>query len=620
MAASNFKRNTFSTSIPSNNKVKRIHRRRGLMALSAAASAVALFGFGKMAKADTKSFQYDYNTSFGQGVPNTGTPGVWSGDLTQNYWYDLNTNTPGTVTPGAGDIAQFDTFFANLNPTGNGGPPVFNGNVLLTLAAGQTNFGGLNILSPGEFPQWVNASGVTAAFAMVIGGTDTTSFLQIGSGGINVAGSGSFVGTDTNITVPVTLTAAQTWSVVRIPVTLTNAVTNGTTAGVVTNSTGLNVSGGISLGGQGSNALIINGGGNVTLNGGIADGGAASGIAINGTTTVTFNSNNTFSGGLALGAGSFATTAQGFGFGTTGNLISMNGGTIQVTGTGVNNFNNYSINGSGIGVAGNGTDVTWNNVPLNINISNGGNVFTINQHLTGASEFLNQSGAGTIVLGQATNTYNGGTTIGTGSTLTIQDFAALGTGSLTNNGILNLLTSDAVSGGQAGNGGLQIGGGFGSTLTLTNSNGPVTNNLVGVFGNATLVLDFAHSDAGQPLISGTNVITSGTNSFTFGPTLNMGGGNLLIVPNATATTVQVFATTTFTGASATVPGHIQSITATGAAGQATVFFGSFNWGLTGAGYSSIIKAGNQYGNEVIFNGPLSGVGTTTPVSDFAVTG
>lgn len=445
MAASNFKRNTFSASIPSNNKVKRIHRRRGLMALSAAASAVALFGMGKFAKADVKTFEYNYNFPLGQNVPNTGNF-VWSGNLAGTFWYDLNSNTGNVSGPGAADIAQFDSFFGNMNPSGFGGPPLESGNVLLTLAAGQTNFGGLNILSPGLTPQWVSAAGVTAAFAMVIGGTDTTSFLQIGSGGINVAGSGSFVGTDTSITVPITLGAAQTWSVIKIPVTLTTAVTNGTTNGVVTNSTGLTVSGGINLNGLGANALVINGGGSVNLTGNIVDGASASGISV-ADSTVTFASNS-FTGGLTVGSGALVATGSGNGLGGNGNLITMNGGTIEATGSagaGLRNLNNFSVDGSGVSVNGTGSDTTWNGVPLNINVNSANNTFTINQNLVG-SLFINQTGGGTIILGRATNSYTGGTSIGAGSILTIQDFAALGSGTLSNVGTLNVLSSVNLSG------------------------------------------------------------------------------------------------------------------------------------------------------------------------------
>jgi hypothetical protein len=187
-----------------------------------------------------------------------------------------------------------------------------------------------------------------------------------------------------------------------------------------------------------------------------------------------------------------------------------------------------------------------------------------------------------------------------------------GGSTLANGGTLELTTSVNLSGNTAGTGGLLIGGGLGSTMTLTNINGQVTNQIVGVSGMATLILDSSQGTSGTEIVVGQS---------TLGPVLSLGGGNVIFNPGSTPTT-QIFSTTTFTG---DLPTYV---TAKGTVGQEQIYLGLYNWANGGNGGTTVVTssfvrsssdATPEYGTTVIFNGPLGGT-TAAPTSDFLVTG
>jgi fibronectin-binding autotransporter adhesin len=570
------------------NQRNRLNRRARL---AAAAGAVSLFSVPHWALAqeqptDTFSFIYNYGA-----MP-------LDGDLAAaSNWYDLTTNSPATAAPSAPSTVEFDTTYADMVGPGVG--------ITLSSAAA-TTWAEVNFLSPAAQNQWVTAGGTTVAFVLTLTGSNNAA-LTIGGSGGNTPGLsvlGNFQGnglqpTDVAIAVPVNLGAAQTWTANASSVTV---------ASVVTATTVLAVSGNLSLGGFGAHALTLAGTGNVGLTGIISDGGAASGIVMNGTGTLNLAAANTFSGGLTLNSGTVQ-VSNSQALGAPGNLVQFNGSTLNLAGTALTNLNSYSINGAAPGTAS-----TWNGVPLNLSIGSAANTFTLANSMTGTG-FLNQTGPGAIWITQATNTFTGGTTLASGGGLVIPDIAALGNGAVNNSGTILVTGNSTISGNSAGTGALFAGAPFGSTvanpfgtLTLTNAGGSVVNSTIGVTNGGNLVFDESQSNGIIPLVQPGNINSASS--------LIASGGNITFVPNATATTVQVFSTTSFSNAN--------TITATGAVGQETVFLGDYSYdNANNIGTYSVTQTASA---SVMFNGPVTAsggntfFGGTAASSDFAVVG
>ena len=156
----------------------------------------------------------------------------------------------------------------------------------------------------------------------------------------------------------------------------------------------------------------------------------------------------------------------------TGTLTKTGAGTMTLTGA--NTYSGTTTISAGILQVGNGgttgtlgSGAITNNAALRINRSD---AFTLGQNISGTGT-LTQFGAGTTTL-TGTNTYSGVTTISAG-TLQVGNggtTGTLGTGAVTNNSILDINRSDALTIGQviSGTGSVrQIGAG---TTTLTGTN------------------------------------------------------------------------------------------------------------------------------------------------------
>jgi autotransporter-associated beta strand protein len=158
-------------------------------------------------------------------------------------------------------------------------------------------------------------------------------------------------------------------------------------------------------------------------------------LTVGGTATLTLSGINTYTGGTTIGSGSALTIG---GAGKLGN-------------------------GTYAGAIGNSGTFTYNSSAAQTlsGIMSGGGV-------------LVQAGAGTLTLTKA-NTYNGGTTINSGRTLTLGTGGILaGAGAIVNNGTFNYNNpaSWTISGPISGSGALSVnpGGVLGSQLTLTGAN------------------------------------------------------------------------------------------------------------------------------------------------------
>jgi autotransporter-associated beta strand protein len=613
MAANSSRNTSFGldqNSTKSNGKAKLSRRRKGLIALSSAASAVGIIGLSAhVAKADVLANTFD---SDGQ-------------DTTLNSsfdWLDLSNPTvdnPANSTgfPGAQDIAQFDS--ANTNFDDEHGTPG-SGDVALpsvpTFSFTGTNtetWAGINVNSPGTAQ--IVAAGATVGLTVVIAPnyTGTAPLLVLGNTAYPTAGSPSgisVVGTNgLSLNVPLGLATKQTWSAGVITNTTGVASTTGNGAFTVTNAaigTPFTESGTLALNG---NALTVTGGsdgtsGNFTFSGNISDGSTPGGsIVINSaqgtriTTqvtlggivtntysitagTLTLSGSNTFTGGITVTSGqvTVGSLANTGGVNALGGPIDFKGGYLGVGGTALNNLNANSVNGNPAGATS-----TWNNVPLDLNLGSAANPFTVSQNLTGSSSII-KTGPGPLTL-SGNNTYSGGTTLIQG-TIIVPNFQGLGTN---NNSVI------------AGSGGSIINIAVGPTTLVAPATygGNITSTASTLQINLTSPLFYPKANAGQGQTQAYSANQAGTgNLIVGGSTLDLNGPitNAGVGLNNNATLILDYGTGGATSSILTTPIGLGTVGPLGATGP-----------LTGASLS-------LGGGTLQLNG-----GTTSPLTKFAAT-
>jgi autotransporter-associated beta strand protein len=257
------------------------------------------------------------------------------------------------------------------------------------------------------------------------------------------------------------------------------------------------VNGNIS-GGSGSSALTIapGAGNGFSYAGDITN---FSSVAI-GAGTVTLSGNNTYTGATTVSGGTLSVAADA-NLGDTSSTLTLDGGTLQITGAAFNS----TARSIALGSAGGAFD-----------IADAGNTFTLAQALGGAGA-LTKLGAGTLVLSGA-NTYSGGTTISAG---TLQGDSSSLQGSIADNATLTFdqSTDGVFAGVVSGTGALDKSGAGSLTLTGANSytGGTTisagtlqgdTGSLQGnITDNAALIFDQANDGTFADAISGTGTFT-----------------------------------------------------------------------------------------------------------------
>lgn len=137
-------------------------------------------------------------------------------------------------------------------------------------------------------------------------------------------------------------------------------------------------------------------GNNVTAGGVISGNG---GIRKSGSGTLTLSGANTYLGGTTIAGGALSISANNNLGDSKFTPLSVSGGTLQVTGTTLNNLNGRAVN--------------WNSFNGGLDIANAANTFSVPNVISGAGS-LTKSGAGTLIL-TAANTYTGTTTISAGT-------------------------------------------------------------------------------------------------------------------------------------------------------------------------------------------------------------
>jgi len=435
----------------------------------------------------------------------------WSGATNGNM-----TGTPanwgGTVPTGA-DIARWNAATYTTPPTANGNMTIGQ----LLFDAGNTNgvtFG-------------------TGASTLTLNGISGTGIqMNSGSGAVST-GSAKFA-----------LGASQSWinndnSLLTVTGTITNA--DNTTAKILT----------------------IDGTGNTTLSGVISNntGGATTAITKNGTGTLAIgsSSNNTFTGGLTLNAGTVS-------FGNTGSLgsgnVTVNGGsflggaagtatTSTVTGYALNSDLTYASTGASWNTGTGAVSLGAANIAITNN-STGAGALTVGGNITGASNLTlnaiknitltSANNTGTITVLNATNIAETTTIITTmGSNVTSLTMGSGSSGSTTtvSNIVVNsagtTLTNDMTAGtGRA----LKIGNTTGTGDLVINNNATVGTLMVQSSGFVSNLGSINHTG---------NLTYGGTGSATWG-VVNMNiGSNVVNVSKDHSAQLNLNGVNTYTG-------------------------------------------------------------------------
>ena len=140
-------------------------------------------------------------------------------------------------------------------------------------------------------------------------------------------------------------------------------------------------------------------------------------------------------------------------------------------------------------------------------------------------------GGGTLMLGDATNSYTGGTVVAGGSTVKVAADGALGSvfadltlGDATTSGTLALTTNGAFVTGRAVN----LGAGGGTVDTSATTNATFSGDLTGTgnltkTGAGTLTLNTDSSFSGATIVNGGTLFAGIANVFGTAPTLQIGG-------------------------------------------------------------------------------------------------
>ncbi len=227
-------------------------------------------------------------------------------------------------------------------------------------------------------------------------------------------------------------------------VTRANAITFTGGSNTLTLQPGWALSGNIGVTGS----VVFNQAGPVTLSNVITGAGS---VIQNGTGALTLTGTNTYSGGTTISAGTLSISAEA-NLGAASGALTFDGGTLQVTGTGLTSTSrtiNWGANGGGF------------------DIVEGNASFGVGQALAGPGA-LTKEGAGTLVLSGA-NTYAGGTNNNAG-TLVLDAIASLA-GPVVNNATLEVASAntDAITSIQ-NNGALNFrGAGSAGQAAITNN-------------------------------------------------------------------------------------------------------------------------------------------------------
>ena len=483
----------------------------------------------------------------------------------------------------------------------------------------------VNLVTGGTFTNDVTNNGTVLSMAGTVGtGTSQTFAGQInGSGKLVVNAGGTTILANINgYQNGTTVSNASTLQVGTTTAAATagqNIVTNVITLGGGAGSSRLrlvNVAGGILAnnitGAAGGISIVDNTGSTTTttLTGAITDGTGKVAVEARGAgaTLILANANNTYTGD----GGNFVTVAQAAGtlqIGTTTQAGSVGTGNITVTGGGTV----VLVNIAGDTLANNVIDTSVGAGTLNVNSARTNTISGVLSEIVGTLSLV-QSGTGTTILTGA-NTY-AGTTVISGGTLQVGNggtIGQLGTGAVTNNAILTINRSDAITlaNNISGTGVLNQSGTGVTTLSGTNTYTGATNVQTG-----TLKLGSNGALGSSSAVTVTGVATLDLAGFspTFASPLNLNGNG--VGGNGVLTSTGA-ATSTFTGpvtlqSSSSIGGNAGGITLT------NTVAGGVGVTLTKIGTDTLtINAANTYNGATLVNAGILVAGNNAALGDTA---
>ena len=370
-------------------------------------------------------------------------------------------------------------------------------------------------------------------------------------------------------------------------VTLAAASTNISDAGtLIFNRAGMSISGT-------ADNLTFGGAGNIVIATTFSN--TAGTLTKTGAGTLTLAASNAYSGATTINAGTIA-ISNGGAFGSNSVTFASNGTTVlslaslQVT-------NNFVLTG-------NGTMDVGSNTQTNSGVVSGAGTLT-------------KLGAGTLVLGNAVNTYSGVTTIG-GGVLRVTNLAASGANSSLGSGTTIIITNGgtldyAGATNSAMNRGINLLSGQGvfsvsNALVAVTNTGVISNSGSLVKGGAgTLILSGANTYSGATTISNGALVVTGSGAISTNALDLAASGASLTISNLTAAGATVASLSGVSGSTITLGAKSLTVgsdnTSTAYAGTLTGTNGALN--KTGAGTLTLSGANSYTGATTIGGGTLS---------------
>jgi fibronectin-binding autotransporter adhesin len=343
------------------------------------------FGGGLLIGAGTVAVSADVHLGAATGgVTLAGGTLQVNGSFTNAGGRQLTVAAPGTIEVAAGQTLQLNSgFAASPNPLAKAGA----GTLVLNQTVGNSGLTGLLTVNAG-----------TVAIQGAGGDTAIRGNVTVGSGALFRLLLGNIIVNNSLITVD----SGGTFDMNGQP----DAIGFIAGAGAISNmnpTVDLGLT--LDLGNATTNTFSGTIGGNGFIR--VRGGQGASGVQV-------LAGANTFTGGVLLVAGTLS-VSQDVNLGAPGASVNFQGGTLRVTGAGLNNLNNHPVIWTGGGV---------------FDVADPANELTISSTLGGAGA-LTKIGAGALALG-AVNNYSGATTVN-GGTLRVKTGAALNSASLSVN-------------------------------------------------------------------------------------------------------------------------------------------------------------------------------------------
>jgi fibronectin-binding autotransporter adhesin len=437
----------------------------------------------------------------------------------------------------------------------------------------------------------------------------------------------------------------------------------------ITITTDGNLQPGERSGNGGSTGIVQNNtSGFLNIVGAITDGRAAgSSIVQSGSGTVSYSTNNTYTGATYLDGGTTIITADGgLGNAATGAALYLNGGTVFGNAASGFALDNTGANARPINLLNNGgglsstTGITmtadglisgsFGSGPLVIGIP----ASTANGNTTGlvagsgaGTPNAAESAGGTIILSNTANSYSGGTVLDSGILQLSGSIGELGTGGITINGATFQWGSGNTTDISSRTITIQTSGTFdteSNNVTLANSIG---NGGAGGFtkvGSGTLTLNGANTFQGGVTLSAGNLVFGGSNVYS-GPTA-INAGTLTLTSGASLGNTAITVAAGKTLAADSGSGNIQigttsaslNLTAGANLTLSDNNTGTLTFNNPGAGTNTLFTLGGTSGNpdnitfdvggsgsgadEIVFNNGnivLSGSGTDINLNAFGTT-